>query len=306
MISEILILVLSFILISLVSGNNLPVCSGSIIESRIISRRNGILLTITGYIAGLLLEGDLIRRGASAILPFVSYKLSIIALSIGIIVFLISHKMRVPQSLSVNFTSILIGISLAMHLEIDWYFVMLIIIFWILAPIISIITIKPFMSFSYRISNGKRIWNVIKWVKLLLILFSFFAAFTLGANTIGLLYSILPKGYVSLFAVSIAIVFGSILFSKGELRRVGNEIISLRYINALNSQIVSVALVELATLFGIPLSNTQTFISSVYGSGLSYKNRFLLKAPIKSIAIAWVGGSLISFVISYLLASLLA
>jgi PiT family inorganic phosphate transporter len=120
------------------------------------------------------------------------------------------------------------------------------------------------------------------------------------------LYSILPKDYASLFVVSIAIVFGSILFSKGELKRVGNEIISLRYINALNSQIVSVVLVELATLFGIPLSNTQTFISSVYGSGLSYKNRFLLKAPIKSIAIAWIGASLISFAISYLLALLLA
>jgi PiT family inorganic phosphate transporter len=163
-ISEILVLVLSFILISLVSGNNLPVCSGSIIGSRIISRRNGILLTITGYVAGLLLEGNLIRKGTSAILPFISYKLSIIALSIGIIVFLISHKMRVPQSLSVNFTSILIGISLAIHLKIDWYFVMFIIIFWILAPIISIITIRPFMSLSYRISNGKRIWNVVKWV----------------------------------------------------------------------------------------------------------------------------------------------
>ncbi|MFP3279066.1 MAG: inorganic phosphate transporter [Candidatus Micrarchaeota archaeon] len=306
MLGEILILILSFILIALVSGNNLPVCSGSIIGSRIVSRRNGVLITIIGYVLGLVLEGDMLRTGVHAVLPFKSEQSIIIAFTVAIFVFIIAHKMRVPQSLSVNFTSILLGISMAMHLPINWLFLSFIILFWIIAPIISIIAMRPLMHKTYALVKKKRIWPTIKWIRLLLILFSFFAAFTLGANTLGLLYATMPKDLYSLLAALLGIIFGSLLLSGGELRRIGNEIISLRYINALNSQIVSVLLVELAVLLSVPLSNSQTFIASIYGSGLSYKNRILLKSPIKSIAVTWIGGAFASFALAYLFAMLLA
>ena len=306
MLGGILILILSFILIALVSGNNLPVCSGSIIGSRIVSRRSGVLITIIGYVLGLVLEGDMLRTGVNAVLPFKSEQSIIIAFTVAIFVFLIAHKMRVPQSLSVNFTSILLGISMAMHLPINWLFLSFIILFWIIAPIISIIAMRPLMHKTYALVKKKKIWPTIKLIRLLLILFSFFAAFTLGANTLGLLYATMPKGLYSLLAALLGIIFGSLLLSGGELRRIGNEIISLRYINALNSQVVSVLLVELAVLLSIPLSNSQTFIASIYGSGLSYKNRILLKSPIKSIAITWIGGAFASFALAYLFAMLLA
>jgi len=306
LLGEIFILILSFILIALVSGNNLPVCSGSIIGSRIVSRRNGILIAIIGYILGLVLEGGMLRNGVNAVLPFKSEQSIIIAFTVAIFVFLIAHKMRVPQSLSVNFTSILLGISMAMHLPINWLFLSFIILFWIIAPIISIIAMRPLMHKTYSLIKKKRIWPTINLIRLLLILFSFFAAFTLGANTLGLLYATIPKGLYSLLAALLGIIFGSLLLSGGELRRIGNEIISLRYINALNSQIVSVLLVELAVLLSIPLSNSQTFVASIYGSGLSYKNRILLRSPIKSIAITWIGGALASFALAYLFAMLLA
>ena len=306
MFGEIFILILSFILIALVSGNNLPVCSGSIIGSRIVSRRNGVLIAIIGYMLGLVLEGDMLRNGVHAVLPFKSEQSIIIAFTVAIFVFLIAHKMRVPQSLSVNFTSILLGISMAMHLPINWLFLSFIILFWIIAPIISIVAMRPLMHKTYSLVKKKRIWPTINLIRLLLILFSFFAAFTLGANTLGLLYATMPKGLYSLLAALLGIIFGSLLLSGGELRRIGNEIISLRYINALNSQIISVLLVELAVLLSIPLSNSQTFIASIYGSGLSYKNRILLRSPIKSIAITWIGGALASFALAYLFAMLLA
>jgi len=306
LLGSILILILSFILIALVSGNNLPVCSGSIIGSRIVSRRNGVLIAIIGYILGLILEGDMLRNGVNAVLPFKSEQSIIIAFTVAIFVFLIAHKMRVPQSLSVNFTSILLGISIAMHLPINWLFLSFIILFWIIAPIISVIAMRPLMHKTYSLVKKKRIWPTIKLIRLLLILFSFLAAFTLGANTLGLLYATMPKDLYSLLATLLGIIFGSLLLSGGELRRIGNEIISLRYINALNSQIISVLLVELAVLLSIPLSNSQTFIASIYGSGLSYKNRILLRSPIKSIAITWIGGAFASFALAYLFAMLLA
>ncbi len=53
MIGGLIIFVLSFILIALVSGNNMPVCSGSLVGGRILSKRSGIMLTMFGYLAGL-------------------------------------------------------------------------------------------------------------------------------------------------------------------------------------------------------------------------------------------------------------
>ncbi len=49
---------LAFLLISLVAGNNLSACSGTIIGGNIVSRRIGILLTFIGYAGGMLLQGS--------------------------------------------------------------------------------------------------------------------------------------------------------------------------------------------------------------------------------------------------------
>jgi len=305
LLEEAFLFLLSFILISLVSGNNLPVCSGSIIGGKITKRSTGILITILGYIAGLVLEGEMLRKGIYAIMPAKADPFIIIALTVAIFIFLIAHKMRIPQSLSVNFTSILLGISLALGMNIDWSFVLLIIGFWVFAPIISVVLIRPLMHRSYSFARKRNVWHVIGSIRLTLVLLSFFAAFTLGANTIGLLYSSLPRSNYSLLVAILAIIFGSTMLSSGELKRIGNEILSLRYVNAINSQLVSILLVELATLFGVPLSNSQTYIASIYGSGLSYKNRILLKGPIKSIAITWIGGAMASFALSYVFAAAL-
>jgi len=289
----------------LVSGNNLPACTGSIIGSKIVSKRNGIVIAIIGYALGLILEGGMLRRGVDAIFPYRSEPFLIVALLTAIIVFVIAHKMRVPQSLAVNFTSILVGISLAMHFSIGWEFVTIIVIFWILAPIISILSISPLMNLSHSLVKGKRIWREIRRIKFALIFLSFFSAFVLGANTIGLVYSSMPNNSYALLTALLGILVGSVLLSSGEIRRISSDITSMRYLNSINSQFVSVILVELATFFGIPLSNTQTFIASVYGTGLSYKNRIILKKPAVTIILTWVIGAVISLLLSYAIAALL-
>ncbi len=248
----------------------------------------------------------MLKRGVEALLPFNSTPFLAIVLGLGIVVFAIAHMMRVPQSFSVNFTAMLLGISIARSLRIEWGFVLLIFAFWIIAPIASIAAMRILMNLARSFVRKKRIWSVVKYVRLMLILLSFFAAFTLGANTIGLLYSVLPENYYSMATAIIGIVFGTLFLSGGELRRISNEIIPIRYVNAINAQLVSVVLVEIATLIGIPLSNTQTFVAGIYGGGLSYKNRMLLKRPIASIATTWVGGAVVSFALAYVSAIILA
>jgi PiT family inorganic phosphate transporter len=80
---------------------------------------------------------------------------------------------------------------------------------------------------------------------------------------------------------------------------VGNDIIPLRYINAVASQFMSALTVEVATLFNIPFSNTASFIVGVYGAGISYRERVILRRPIVMMVGTWVITALVGFVAGY-------
>lgn len=305
--STAILLFLEFVIMALVSGNNLSVCSGTIIGSRMTTRRNGVLLAVLGYAAGFLLEGKLLRRGIYAVMPVRSTELIILALSIAIVIFIIAHKKRVPQSLSVNFISILLGISVALGFRVDWTFTIFIIAFWILAPLLSVLVMIPAMRKASGAATGWHIWKAVGRIKLALFMLSFFTAFTLGANTLGFLYSALPDG-ASLLAIVVALaamLFGGVFLSGAELNRIGSEIISMRYLNSVVSQSLSAFFVELATIVGIPLSNTQTFTASIYGAGLSYKGRLMSRSPAISIVFTWVLGALLSFALAFFISLLL-
>ncbi len=115
-----------------------------------------------------------------------------------------------------------------------------------------------------------------------------------------MIYASLPENPLFLLVIILGIIFGSIFLSSGEIRRIGNDIIPLRYANAVVTQSVSVFLVEIATFFGVPLSNTQTLTSGIYGAGSSYKTKLILKKPLITIIFIWISTALISFVCAFI------
>lgn len=295
---------LSFVLIALLSGMSLSVSSGSIISSRIVSRNTGILIAIAGHIAGLVLQGNLLSKGVQAILPVSSPSIISIALAISTIIFIIGYKMRVPQSVSITFTMALTGIALATGIAINARFLALIIGFWVAAPLVSVVL----TMFSLRAVTGsigkKHVWPLLRNVKVTLIVVSFLCSATLGANSIGLVYASVSE-YTNIWVLVIAIMLGSFLLSSGSLKRLGEQILPLRYINALVSQTISVVLVEIATLASLPFSNTQAFTASLYGAALSYKTKLLLRKNTLTIIFSWLVTAVMSLALGYLLTLLL-
>lgn len=292
---------LGFILIALVAGNNLSVCFGSVISSRAISRKYGILLTIIGYTAGLLLQGNFLSTTVAALMPNPTEFAMEAALAIAILIFIVSQMRRIPQSLSITFTMILVGMGVAYGTNLDWVFLSGVAIVWILIPILSFFLVflsLKLLSFQER---SRHIWKYTRILRAILILASFFVAFTLGANTIGLIHDFLPATPYTVYVTVSAIIVGCIVFSAGPLRRVGGDIIPIRYINAATSQVVSAILVEIATLLGIPMSNTQTFVSSVYGAGASYKSRLILRHPFMLIMETWLVTAIVAFLLGFII-----
>lgn len=291
-----------FLLVAIVAGNNLSVCCGSLISSGIMSRRNGVLLAILGYSLGFLLEGGLLRAGLLQLMPAQTGSLVLIGLSIAFVVFVIAHLLRVPESLSITFIMAIVGIELGYGKAFDPTFVATVLVFWIFSSAMAALLTIIVMKLMRPVNRSWNVWKAAKRMKYLLIVVSFLTAFTLGANTIGFLSAatsgFIVRPYGSLITIA-GIIVGAALLSRGELRRVGSEIIPLRYLNVLVSQTAAIVMVQIGTAFSIPSSNTETFTASLYGAGLSYRTRLLLKKPAFTILFARIIAAIISFVLGF-------
>ena len=304
---DVLLYTLVFALVSLVAGNNLSSCTGSLISSRITSSRKGIAIAVLGYILGLLLQGNLIKAGIYRISPIAADFVAI-PLFVALVIFVIAHRLRVPQSLSITLAMAMLGIDFAVFKSVDLGYAAFVIGFWMAAAVVSLLLTIALMRLSRKIVYMREIWPTLSMIKIMLVIVSFLTAFTLGANTIGFIFAsvsgILSSAYL-MFVTIIGIIFGSFFLSKGELNRLGSEILPLRYLNALITQVISVLLVEAATYSSVPLSNAQTYTSSLYGAGLSYRTRLILRKPGMVIAFTWIGSAIVSFGFSLLLAVLI-
>src|SRR3989475_4077219 len=130
-------LVLAGLLGAVVSGNNISACCGTIIGSRMVSRRSGILIAVAGYLLGLSIEGPKLFRVRQAFLPNETSTEIFSILLATLLVFVGGELARVPLSLSKALTGAILGVSLfAGTLQLNRY-LGLILLFWTIAPVIA-------------------------------------------------------------------------------------------------------------------------------------------------------------------------
>ncbi len=295
---SILIIVLSVLLTAMVAGNNLSAAVGTLIGSRILSRTGGVLIGILGFSAGLVIQGGSLHGTARTLIPG-SDPLIVYALSVALAIFILATYLRVPLSLIMALVGTSIGMSIRLGYSLNSSIVLIIILTWVAAPLASI-----FLAFTinrgFIKSRPGNIWRFALSMKLALIVVSFLTAFTLGANTLGFIEQVSGLQGFSVLYLILGIVAGSVFLSRGVIKRVGQEMYLMRYTNAFVSLVVSSVLVEGATVFGIPLSNTQTLTSSVFGTGLSYRNKLMEMRPFLITVATWVASPLIGLALGLL------
>lgn len=295
---SILIIVLSVLLTALVAGNNLSAAVGTLIGSRIMTRSGGIFIGILGFSTGLVIQGESLHGTARMLIPESSPYI-VFALTVALIIFMIATYLRVPLSLIMALVGTSIGMSLRLGYSLNYSVVIIIITTWVLAPLASISTAFVINRIFIR-KHYSDIWRFAFTMKVSLIVVSFFTAFTLGANTLGFIQQVSGLRGFSVIYLIAGIVAGSILLSRGVIKRVGQEMYLMRYTNAFVSLVVSSVLVEGATLFGVPLSNTQTLTSSVFGTGLSYRNKLMEMRPFLLTMGTWIISPLIGLALGLL------
>ncbi|MCL4345987.1 MAG: anion permease [Candidatus Thermoplasmatota archaeon] len=300
MILEYLTIALIALLSMIVSGNNLSAAVGTVVGSRIVSRQFGLLLGAGGFSLGLIIEGRFLSDSIFRIMPDVSYYV-VVVLLISFVLFALATYFRIPLSLTMAIVGISLGVSLRARFTPDMPYVYLVIAAWVLAPFLSIIS-SFYLNRKVTAVKINDVWEAARIYKILLVLISFLTAFTLGANTFGLLAAMGHDSMEIITVMIIAIFAGAIFLSGGVIRRVSQDIFGMRYANAFVSLLVSSVLVEGATFFSLPLSNTQTLTSSVFGSGLSYNTKAMMSKPFLQVVAMWIISPLFGMLLGFLIA----
>ena len=297
------IVILTFVAVMLVAGNNLSVCVGPAVGSRIISKRFGMLLGAVGFTLGLLIQGAGMAKTISVLLPNINMQLRAEALLVAILIFVIADLIRTPLSFTMTLVGLIAGFSMAAGLMTKTLYLAEVVSMWVAAPLISIV----FAFYLIRLLNRERpknLWRRLQTYKVLLIVLAFSTSYVLGANTIGLIVATGTFNILNLAAAVIGVFIGTFFLSAGEIRRVAQELFLMRYPNATVSLVASTVLVEIATVLKIPLSNTQALSAAVFGTGLSYKSKFVSLKPFLLTVIGWVIAPLLSLALGVAIAKI--
>jgi PiT family inorganic phosphate transporter len=293
---SIALLILTFVAVMLVSGNNLSACVGPAVGSRIITKRFGMLLGAAGFTLGLVAQGAGMTNTINILAPGMALQLRAEALLVAIIIFAVADLIRAPMSVSMSLVGMFAGLAVATGVFSNGLYVAEVIVLWVAAPLIAIF----FSFYLIRILNRRQptnIWRRLQIFKILLIVLAFSTSYVLGANTLGLIVATGGFNLADILAAVAAIFIGTFFLSAGEIRRVSEELYLMRYPSATTALVTSTALVEAATLLGIPLSNTQALSAAVFGTGISYKSKFVSVKPFLVIVLSWVIAPVLSFAI---------
>ena len=277
-----LLLVVATLLILLVSGNNAQASIGNLIGAKVVRARTALLIEVVGVSLGLLLQGNIMSTAASHLAKGLSSETVLVVLTITLALFAVAHLARLPLSLTHVLPALLAGVALAFG---SYFFFM--ILAWMAAPAAALVA-TPLIARLAAKPGTNDFWSKIEAYKVLLILVSFMFAFTLGANTIGLVVAVEGSGGLAIPLAIVGVVIGTFFLSAGEIRRVSSDMFDLGYSNATSSMLTSAILVELSTLVGIPMANTMVQNTAVFGAGLSYKTKFFSTKSFFLVAMSWI------------------
>ena len=277
-----LLLAVATALILLVSGNNAQASVGNLIGAKVVEKRTALLMEVAGVSLGLLFQGTSMTTAATHLAKGLPPTTVLIVLTITLVLFVVAHFARLPLSLTHTLPALLAGVALAFG---PYFFFM--ILAWMAAPAAALVATPPLARLAAKV-GANDFWAKIEVYKALLILVSFMFAFTLGANTIGLIVAVEGFGGIAVPLAVVGVIVGTFFLSAGEIRRVTSDMFELGYSNAMSSMLTSALLVEASTLVGIPMANTMVQNTAVFGAGISYKTKFFSTKPFLLLALSWV------------------
>jgi len=302
-----ILLLLGFLICIVLGANNASACFGANVGAGFVKYSVATGSAAIGVLLGVTLEGIKLSKAIyRGILTEMSLETTWVIIVTALIVISIATLSHLPLSLSGNLIGSAIGIGLRIGISINWNFTSTIFIFWILNPFIAaLLSIILYQIILRANSAVKNILTLNYFYGKMTLLLSFYVAYVLGANTVGLIngiYAPLIGGeWTVLLAFGVGTALGICFLSRGITESVGMRIIGLSPTTALVAQLSGALTVHLFTQFGLPVSITQALVGGIFGIGLAKKIALINKRMVKNIITGWVLAPIIGALISYLI-----
>jgi len=300
-------LALSAVLCAVLGGNNFSTCLGASFGAGIIKLSDAMLIASVGVLAGTLLEGyKLSNVLGGQILPALSTSGLVVILLTGLSVMVIVTFFRLPLSLSQVLVGAGWGLALAAGAQLASMYSITVLLSWVLSPALGFFLSAIIESVVLKL--GRRAKDVLALNRMyanLTLIAGFYAAYTLGANTLGLLVGLLSSNVGDRLSLSLALsaatIVGILFLSKGTVRSVADNLVGLNPSTALSAQFGGAMSVHVFTQLGLPVSISQVVIGGMSGAASVKHMSITNKRIIQQVIAGWTIGPVAGIVLSFLL-----
>lgn len=244
------VLLLAFITALVTIANNAFVATCALVGSGMAGIRKAIVWCTLGLIAGLWLEGGRLTLAAES----VRAEWSSVPFCMALIAVAFATVAKFPASLSQALMGAAIGTSLALGTSISWTFVATMIALWVVGPVL-VMLMAASLTGAIRVGlSSITPRSYVAGAKLLVSASSFLTSYSLGANTLGLLwaYSSTAGRMPALLVVTVGSLAGAI-FSTGITKRLCSRLFTMSVGQAVAIQIAAATFTYASTQLGVPV-----------------------------------------------------
>lgn len=300
-------LALAAVLSAVLGGNNFSTCLGASLGAGIIKLSDAMLIASVGVLLGTLLEGyKLSNVLGGQILPTLPISGLLVILVSGLVVMIAVTLLRLPLSLSQVIVGAGWGLALATGIQTGGTYSVVVVVSWILSPALGFLVSATIESTVLRL--GRRAKDILALNRVyanLTLIAGFYAAYTLGANTLGLIVGLFPPSVGNRLSLSLvfsaATIVGIFFLSKGTVRSIADNLVGLNPSTALSAQFGGAISVHLFTQFGLPVSISQVVIGGMNGAASVKRIAITNKRIIQQVIAGWTVGPMAGAIVSFLL-----
>jgi phosphate/sulfate permease len=302
---------LAAVLCAVLGGNNFSTCLGASLGAGIVKLSDAMLIASVGVLAGTLFEGyKLSNVFGGQILPALSSSGLVVILVAGLLVMSVVTLFRLPLSLSQVLVGAGWGLALASGVRVANTFSLAVVVSWILSPVlgfcVSAIIETVMLRFGHR---AKDVLALNRTYARLTLIAGFYAAYTLGANTLGLVVGLFSSSLGDRLPLSIvlsaATIVGIMFLSKGTVRSVADNLVGLSPSMALSAQFGGAMSAHAFTQLSLPVSISQVVIGGMSGAASAKRMAITNKRIIQQVIAGWTIGPLAGMIVSFLLMKLI-
>jgi len=299
--------ILAILLSAVLGGNNFSTCLGASLGARIVKPSSAMTIASAGVFLGTLLEGYKLSHVLDGrILPSLSTSALLVSLISSLLVMAIVTGLHLPLSLSQVTVGAGWGIALATGVVVGGTYSIEVMASWILSPALAFLGAS--IIETAVLALGQKIKDIFSLNRLyanLTLIAGFYAAYTLGANTLGVVVGLFPASiadppFLSLI-FSASTVAGIIFLSRGTVRSVSDNLVGLNPSTAVSAQFGGALSVHLFTQLAMPVSISQVVVGGMEGAASVKRMAITNKRLLQQILAGWTIGPISGAIVSFLL-----